>query len=81
MVSEPMLSLYSFRYEAGDGGDMDLRNLALVEAINADGRIYVTQTRVDGKVAIRFQVGQFETKKSDVDFAYDVIVEIARSLN
>ena len=37
--------------------------LRLVNAINDDGRIYLTQTRVDGRVAIRFQAGQFETDR------------------
>ena len=59
---------------------MDAHNLALVEAINADGCIYVTQTRVDGRVAIRFQVGQFETTEADVDAAYNVITQTAAGL-
>lgn len=80
IVSEPMLSLYAFRHRPPPGVDADRHNLALVEAINSDGRIYVTQTRVDGRVAIRFQVGQFETSEADVVTAYDVIVEIARRL-
>ena len=42
------------------GADADEHNLRLVNAINDDGRIYLTQTRVDGRVAIRFQAGQFE---------------------
>ena len=37
---------------------------ALVNAINDDGRIYLTQTRVDGRVAIRFQAGQFELERA-----------------
>ena len=56
------------------------RTLALVEAINDDGRIYLTQTRVDGRLAIRFQAGSFETTAEDVDMAYDVITEIDRRL-
>ena len=55
-------------------------NLKLVEAINADGRIYLTQTRVDGRVAIRFQVGQFECTEADVMSAYDVINDVATRL-
>lgn len=81
IVSEPMLSLYAFRHTAADDRDLDRHNLALVEAINADGRIYVTQTRVDGKVAIRFQIGQFETTAADIDRAYQAIVEIADSMS
>lgn len=79
IVTEPAYSLFSFRYAKG-GADLDQLNLAFVEAINADGRIYLTQTRVDGAVAIRFQVGQFECTEADVMSAYDVITEIAAHL-
>ena len=51
--------------------------MRLVNAINDDGRIYLTQTRVGGRVAIRFQAGQFETEQRDIDTAFDVITEIA----
>ncbi len=78
IVTEPSFSLFSFRYT--NGANPDAQNLALVEAINADGRIYLTQTRVDGRVAIRFQAGQFECTEADVLGAYDVITEIAARL-
>jgi aromatic-L-amino-acid decarboxylase len=77
IASEPMLSLFSFRHAPPAGIDGDQHNLALVNAINDDGRIYLTQTRLDGRVAIRFQAGQFETEARDVDMAYDVITGIA----
>ncbi|WP_217574700.1 aspartate aminotransferase family protein [Mesorhizobium sp. GbtcB19] len=80
LVSEPMLSLFSFRHRAPSGTDPDEHNLRLVDAINTDGRIYLTQTRVDGRVAIRFQAGQFESTAEDVDAAFNVIRECARSL-
>jgi aromatic-L-amino-acid decarboxylase len=81
IVTEPMLSLFTFRHQARDEGLTDEHNLALVNAINDDGRIYLTQTRVDGRVAIRFQAGQFETSEADVDTAFDVITETAAGLN
>jgi aromatic-L-amino-acid decarboxylase len=77
IVTAPMLSLFSFRHRAPAGIDRDGHNLALVDAINADGRIYLTQTRVDDAIAIRFQAGSFETTEADVLSAYDVIREIA----
>ncbi|WP_192178837.1 pyridoxal phosphate-dependent decarboxylase family protein [Mesorhizobium amorphae] len=80
IVTEPMLSLFSFRHRAAAGADSDEHNLSLVNAINDDGRIYLTQTRVDGRVAIRFQAGQFEATAADVDAAFDVVTEIARGL-
>ncbi|TIM37087.1 MAG: aspartate aminotransferase family protein, partial [Mesorhizobium sp.] len=73
-------SLFSFRHLAAAGIDSDEHNLRLVNAINNDGRIYLTQTRVGGQVAIRFQVGQFDTTAADVDTAFEVVTEIARGL-
>jgi len=77
LVTQPLLSLFSFRHYGGT--DSDAHNIALVSAINADGRIYLTQTRVDGAIAIRFQAGSFATTEADVDMAFEVITEIARA--
>jgi aromatic-L-amino-acid/L-tryptophan decarboxylase len=76
IVSEPVLSLFSFRHRSD--GDPDQHNIALVNAINDDGRIYLTQTRVDGRIAIRFQAGQFDMTREDADAAFDVILDVAR---
>ncbi|MCV3768385.1 pyridoxal phosphate-dependent decarboxylase family protein [Rhizobium sp. TRM95796] len=78
LVSQPILSLFSFRHTGG--ADSDAHNITLVNAINADGRIYLTQTRVDGRIAIRFQAGSFDTTEADIDMAFAVITEIARRL-
>ncbi len=78
IVTDPILSLFTFRHRAG--ADADAHNLALVQAINDDGRIYLTQTRVDGEIAIRFQAGQFEMTQNDADMAFAVILEVARKL-
>jgi aromatic-L-amino-acid/L-tryptophan decarboxylase len=80
LVTEPMLSLFSFRYAPAGVDDLDALNIALVNAINNDGRIYLTQTRVDEQIAIRFQVGQFDVTEHDIHASFDVIVETARSL-
>ncbi|MFY0310998.1 pyridoxal phosphate-dependent decarboxylase family protein [Leisingera sp. D0M16] len=79
-TTPPMWSLWSFRYAPEGATDLDDLNLRLVNAINNDGRIYLTQTRLDGQLVIRFQAGQFETTEADVMMAFDVITEIARSL-
>ncbi|MBK5567818.1 pyridoxal-dependent decarboxylase [Ensifer sp. SSB1] len=79
IVTPPMLSLFSFRHRSQ--GDANAHNIALVNAINDDGRIYLTQTRVDGHVAIRFQAGQFDMTEEDADTAFEVITEVAAALN
>ena len=77
IVTEPMLSLFTFRYAPAGVADSDVLNQQLVNAINDDGRIYLTQTRIDGALVIRFTAGAFTCTAEDVDMAYDVITEIA----
>lgn len=81
VCSTPLLSLFTFRFAPAGHGDFDPLNRRLLEAINDDGRIYLTQTTVDGNYVIRFQVGQFEATEHDVHAACDVILETARSLS
>ncbi|WP_029040545.1 pyridoxal phosphate-dependent decarboxylase family protein [Cucumibacter marinus] len=80
IVTPPYLSLFSFRYTPQGATDLDALNERLIQTINDDGRIYLTQTRVDGAYVIRFQAGQFDTRAEDIAAAFDVITELARSL-
>ncbi len=80
IVTEPILSLFSFRFCPEGSEDFDELNARLVQAINDDGRIYLTQTTVSGSYVIRFTVGQTYTSSEDVNMAFDVIIELAKSL-
>ena len=79
IVTAPVLSLFTFRYTPDGAGDLDALNQRLVDAINDDGRIYLTQTRVGDALVIRFQAGQVDATREDVEMAFDVIREIARN--
>ncbi len=82
IVTAPVLSLFSFRY-APDGVPQDALddlNLRLVDAINDDGAIYLTQTVHEGRIAIRFVAGQFDAAEEDVAGAFDAIARVAHSL-
>ena len=79
IITEPVLSLFTFRLTR-PSTDLDALNLALVQAINDDGRIYITQTRANGALVIRFQAGQFDATEADIDVAYDVMTELAKNL-
>lgn len=81
VTTGPMLSLFSFRHEPKSIADLDGHNLRLIHAINDDGRIYLTQTKVDGQFVIRFQAGSFDMTEADADEAFDVIAEIAQQLD
>lgn len=80
ITTAPMLSLFSFRYAPAGADQLDALNTRLVQAINDDGRIYLTPTVHAGKTVIRFQVGQTETTPADVSMAFDVIREMAARL-
>lgn len=78
ITSEPFLSLFSFRYLGA--GDLDDLNQRLVDRINDEGRVYLTQTTLDGKKVIRFQAGQFDCTEADVMAAYDAILDATQDL-
>jgi aromatic-L-amino-acid decarboxylase len=75
ITSEPILSLFSFRCPGDDATQQ-----RLVDALNDDGRIYLTQGALDGRKVIRFQVGQFDTTQEDVLGACDVIRDVWEGL-
>ena len=75
IVTEPMLSLFTFRCP----GDDEMQQ-KLVDRINDDGRLYLTQGIYQGRKMIRFQVGQFHTTRDDVIIASDIINEILAEL-
>jgi aromatic-L-amino-acid decarboxylase len=70
IVTEPRLSLFTFAL-----GD-DQASEALLQRINDDGRVYLTQTRVDGRFAIRVQVGSFDCCREDVMLVATTIEEL-----
>ena len=83
ITTQPILSLFTFRYtpeSVKDAEALDELNRNLVTAINDDGRIYLTQSVHDGVGVIRFMCGQFDMEETDIDVAFTVIKEIARSL-
>jgi aromatic-L-amino-acid decarboxylase len=75
IVTEPILSLFTFRCPGDD--EMQQR---LVDALNDDGRIYITQGMFDGHKMIRFSVGQFDTTRDHVMMAVQVIQDAWETL-
>ena len=71
VVTQPSLSLFTFALEAGD-----LATEELLARINDDGRIYLTQTKAQGRYVIRVQVGQFDCTADDVAMVARVVAEL-----
>ncbi|MFV0298332.1 MAG: pyridoxal phosphate-dependent decarboxylase family protein [Hyphomicrobiaceae bacterium] len=80
LTTEPSFSLFSFRYAPRGRDDLDQLNSRLLQDINTDGRIYLTQTLHEGRFVIRFVVGQLHTTREDVQLAWRVIQDLARAV-
>ncbi len=80
VVTPPMFSLFTFRM-VREGVNSDEATRELIEKVNCDGRIYLTQTIHEDSFVIRFTIGQFETNEEDVNLAIEVIREIADSIS
>ena len=70
IVSEPRLSLVSFRLR---GDDSDEATRALLDAINARQNVYLTGTMVDGRFAIRICVLSFRTHMDRMELCMEDI--------
>ena len=60
ITTRPALSLFTFALPS------DAATEALLNRINDEGRVYLTQTRHEGRYVIRVQVGQFDCTRNDV---------------
>ncbi len=70
ITTAPALSLFTFARTTGDAATE-----ALLARINDDGRLYLTQTRHQGRFVIRVQVGQFDCRRDDVMMIPTVVAE------
>lgn len=71
IVTAPALSLFTFAHRDGEAATE-----ALLARINDDGRVYLTQTRHQGRYVIRVQVGQFDCTFEDVMMVHRVVEEL-----
>jgi aromatic-L-amino-acid decarboxylase len=80
IMAPRQLSLINFRYAPAGVDDLDALNSQLLEAINDDGFTYLTQNRIHGRCAIRFQIGQTHSTAEHVADAWERVVKIADCL-
>ena len=51
----------------------DDANAALLDRVNANGEIFISHTRLDGRYVLRMAIGHDRTTREDVARAWDVI--------
>jgi len=69
------LNLVCFRLRAGDR-----ENQMLMDRLNASGDLYLTHTKLDGKIALRLCVGQTNTQARHVERAWERIQQEATKI-
>jgi aromatic-L-amino-acid decarboxylase len=72
LAADPPLNLVCFRHRAGDRANELLR-----DRLNDSGRMYLTHTRLDGRLTLRLSVGQTRTERRHVEEAWRLIRETA----
>ena len=71
ITTEPVLGLFSFARGKVAATE------ALLERVNDDGRVYLTQTRAGGRLVIRVAVGHFDCTRDDVMCVAQVLRDLA----
>jgi aromatic-L-amino-acid decarboxylase len=66
-------SLVCFRLERSDE-----ENEALLERVNATGSMFLSHTRLDGRLVLRLAIGNARTTEDDVRLAWDLLLREAR---
>lgn len=80
MGPDPQLSIVAFRFRPARG-DADDFNRKLVEALRADGTVYLTSTVLNGRYMIRMAILSFRTHRDDVDIALEKIRHYVNKLD
>jgi aromatic-L-amino-acid/L-tryptophan decarboxylase len=80
LLVEPQLSVVPFRHVPGGDIDLDAHNVALVDALQRDGRVYVSSATIDGRICLRPCIVNYRTTAEDVDALVDIALEVGRAL-
>jgi aromatic-L-amino-acid decarboxylase len=76
------LSVVCFRFDPPgiDHATADAINDRILASVNADGRIYISATKLEGRTVLRLAVGNERTTREDVVLAWEILRETASVL-
>jgi aromatic-L-amino-acid/L-tryptophan decarboxylase len=83
LLAPAPLNVICFRYAPPamkDTSALNDLNIRLHTALNADGRMFLTHTKLSGKYTLRLVIGQTTVRQEHVDAAWARIVATAREL-
>jgi aromatic-L-amino-acid decarboxylase len=61
-----------------DAAASDAHNLAIIDAVNATGEVFLSHSKLDGRVVIRLAIGNERTTRDDVALAWRLLCDHAR---
>jgi aromatic-L-amino-acid decarboxylase len=76
VVAPVAMSVVCFRYRAGGGTDeagLDRRNAAILDRVNASGRVFLSHTKLGGRYVLRVAVGNLRTQEADLMAAWELL--------
>src|ERR1051326_5647627 len=74
-VAPVPLSVVCFRYKGSDD-----ENRAIIERVNASGRMFMASTVLNGKLTLRLAIGHLQTEWKDLQEAWDLLQEAAEKI-
>ncbi|MDP9024837.1 MAG: pyridoxal-dependent decarboxylase, partial [Candidatus Eremiobacteraeota bacterium] len=77
-VSAPHpFSVVCFRYSPAElfAAELDARNTAIMDHVNATGKTFLSSTKIDGKTVLRIAIGNEGTTREDVALAWQLLKE------
>ena len=73
LAAPVLLNLVCFRYKGGDAA-----NQQIMDRLNQSGDLFLTHTKLDGKLTLRMCIGQTRTEMRHVEKAWERICEEAK---
>jgi aromatic-L-amino-acid decarboxylase len=74
-VAPVPLSVICFRYKGSDD-----QNRAIIEKVNASGRVFIASTVLNGRLTLRLAIGHLETAWKDLQEAWELLQQAAEKL-
>ena len=80
LLTGPGLSICCFRHAPPgvDEAALDAHNERILQALQHDGRVYLSNATIDGRFALRACITNFRTTRADVERVLTVVRELAR---
>ena len=83
LLTPRSMNLVCFRWHPKDitvEEQLEQLNQSLLQKINESGKLYMTHTRVDGKLTLRMSIGQLKVTQDHVQDSWSTIVSISKTI-